>query len=124
MCNDPSDEGIRLCEALAEASRLGDQDGLSAAGWIEDDALPMLMAGYRDGDPAILDLLPMPDLSGEWADGRTWYSLARECGLDPERGEDYALEVCDTFEDAFNTAVEREVWRRFQYHYSADQETE
>jgi hypothetical protein len=124
MCNDPTDQGIKECEATAEASRLGDQDGLSAASWIEDDALPFLMHGYQEGDPEILDCLPHPDLSGEWADGRTWYSLAKDCGLDPDVDNDLALEVCDTYEDAFHTAVEREVWRRYQYHYGEDKAAE
>tara|TARA_R110000868_G_scaffold27507_1_gene104303 strand:+ start:524 stop:883 length:360 start_codon:yes stop_codon:yes gene_type:complete len=118
MCNDPTDQGIKECEATAEASRLGDEDGRAAASWIEDEALPYIFTGILDGDPEVLDALPQPDLSGEWADGRTWYSLANECGIDPEKDVDFSLEVCDTYEDAFHTAVEREVWRRYQYHYA------
>lgn len=56
--------------ALSYAKDLGERHGRNAASWIDiPDAATAraILAGLEDGDPAILDTLPSPDLSGEWA---------------------------------------------------------
>src|SRR5262245_12356114 len=63
----------------------GHDDGWNAAGWLVDgntDDPEVVLLGYlrgiEDGDPEILDKLPTPNLSGEWADVPTWEDICQE----------------------------------------------
>ncbi len=117
--------------AIAYARERGTSDGTNAAGWYVQDALRStrddvairrILREIEDGDPAVLDTFPQPDLSGEWADTLTGPELVRdaldaagltECGpgfYQPvESGFD--SDICDAYELAFSEAVEAEIAR-------------
>lgn len=105
-------------DAYSRAAEIGAADGLSAASWFFDgntsrETFVAILAGIDDGDPAILDTLPAPDLSGEWADSRTPRSLAAACGLTGEHPDvlDIVSGLCDEYEQAFNRAADAEIVR-------------
>ena len=66
--------------AIAYARERGAQDGHAAASWTYYGNTPRdwyarTLRGIEDGDPAVLDALPAPDLSGQYADTTTGPSL-------------------------------------------------
>jgi hypothetical protein len=72
----------------AEAGR---EDGEAAASWVDipnAEAARGWLEGLTDGDPEVYDRLPAPDLSGQWADGRTAREFAAAAGFDPEADPD------------------------------------
>jgi hypothetical protein len=103
---------------------------MAAASWYElpdgsrsrhdERALRALADGIADGDPVVLDALPAPDLSGQWADRTSGPALYRDAcdtaGL-VESGGEYASfdAICDAYESAFASAVCDEVSRRVRY---------
>ena len=106
----------------AGAIRLGREQGENAAGWwIQEngggrdtrpakDLVAMaerILAGLDDGDPEILDGIPAPDLSGQWADGLTPRGLLDWIGADPDstRAAEAESDLCDAYEDAFSRAA-------------------
>lgn len=110
--------------AIDYARKLGAEHGRNAAGWwLQDELSPAvrpisrpvgrarrILAGIEDGDPAILDTFPAPDLSGEWADTLTGPELfegaLRAAGDDTLRaGMTVYGDVCDAYESAFSDAV-------------------
>jgi hypothetical protein len=109
--------------AKSRAEEIGAEHGRNAAAWFEQetiggrvsgtaealDTARRILRGIADGDPEILDALPGPDLSGQWADGYLPRDLARDCGLEDEEsdpeGDEILAELCDAYEDAFRTAV-------------------
>lgn len=91
-------------------------DGTAAATWIvdgntEDPAgtLRKLLDGVEEGDPEIMDALPAPRLSGEFADDPSWYDILRdECeGESAEFIIEHDLDgdLYDAYEDKFHEAV-------------------
>jgi hypothetical protein len=108
---------------LAVARTLGREDAEAAASWAADgnasaEHIQRVLGMLADGDPEAYDYLPpRPDLSGEWADGRTPLSLLDELGIDhsePLTGADldelwHAYE--DGVDEAFGTACEVELAR-------------
>lgn len=111
-----SNRTIRHLERVAEEYGQGDADG--ALLWWEleklepADAAGMLL-GLWDGDPAVYDSLPAPDLSGQWADGRTVRDILEAADPDPDAmtGEDMALTAAETYETAFSQKVESQAAR-------------
>lgn len=113
-------------QAYEQARKLGAEDGLAAAGWMFDgnttrETYAAVLRGIEDGDPEILDTLPAPDLSGEWADGRTPESLALDCGLEvnmstSDADAETVTGLCEEYEQAFNTAADAEIQRVARYH--------
>jgi hypothetical protein len=120
--------------AITYARGVGDRDGRSAASWFEmdafggrvtrgaGDAARRIIKGIDDGDPEVLDALPSPDLSGEWADRVTGPSLAADAlgaaGLDDpdakayrEAYERWFDDICGAYEAAFTDAATEEVYR-------------
>lgn len=93
----PSSAVCRL--ALDEARRHGAEHALAVASWTvlsESDAVTVL----EDVDPAVLDLLPWPNLSGEWADDPTPLGLLRDLGYEPRRVPDEGWnDLCDAWQD-------------------------
>src|SRR5258708_6936152 len=66
-----------------QAAAIGREHGTNAATWDEIDstnAAPIL-AGIEDGDPAVLDSLNEPNLSGEYAGDYVSRDLARDLGV-------------------------------------------
>lgn len=93
-----------VLEAAAECGRL---DGESAAiNWLADFDRTAFNArravdGIRDLDPEVMEWIPAPDLSGEWADGLTPATLAKCCGVDPYEAEDDLDDLCNAYDSAF-----------------------
>lgn len=118
-------------EFVERAAHLGVEHGRNAADWLIDGntddpagVLERYIRGLDEGDPAVMDYLPWPDLSGEWADGMTAYRLALECGLDDADLDPdtlaYAYEaMCDAYEDGFITGRDVRVYE-MHTHYSQD----
>jgi hypothetical protein len=112
-------------QALAYARELGAEHGSNAASWVFDgnttqETYRRVLQGIEDGDPEILDSLPAPDLSGQWAGELTSDELVRD-SLELAAMLNWAMgdamfatvygEICDAYEDAFSTAVQHEVER-------------
>lgn len=114
------EQADKACEyARAE----GAERGRNAAEWYAQDtfggrvtrgadaAARKVLQGIDDGDPEIWDTLPVPDLSGEWADllnGSQLVSDAVEAaGIDEETEDVNSLfaDVCDAYENAFHDSV-------------------
>ncbi|MEU4217186.1 hypothetical protein [Actinoplanes sp. NPDC026623] len=118
----PADADVCWDATLRRLRAAATEAGRSAVDWWEQDTIGgratgdvraiagRVLAGIDDGDPAVLDLLPRLDLSGQRADGpieadlytaatgpadSTWSALG-----DSRRGE-----AIDVYRDAFDTAV-------------------
>lgn len=102
------------------AEELGAEAGKNAADWWEQDAIggratrserecaELTLRGLDDGDPLVLDSLPCPNLSGEWAGDPTPRSLAEELGFNPDGyndGPEILSDLCDAWQDAASDAV-------------------
>ena len=108
-----------LDKVIEYARRKGREDGATAASWFFSDeaterTYQRVIQGIEDGDPEIMDDLPQPDLSGQWADGLTGPELFREAcehaGLDPEEWLEAGFgDVCNAYEDAFLETVEHQI---------------
>lgn len=108
-------------KAIDYAGDKGREDGLAAAGWYFDgntseDTCRRVLQGIDDGDPAILDTLPRPDLSGQWADGINGPELYSEtcehAELDPDDQFDSLFdEICTEYEHGFQQASQDEILR-------------
>lgn len=107
----------------------GKSDGEAAASWIvdgntEDPAgvLKKLLDGISEGDPEIMDSLPQPRLSGEWADDPTWTDILRdECDEDTtedEKEDDTEWQIA--YEDAFHEGVEAALRMMYKSYSGAD----
>ena len=103
--------------ALETAAGIGRGDGESAAAWwIRDaiggratgDAIPVArraITGIMDCDPEVMEWIPAPDLSGEWADGLTPDRLAASCGV-TGIGADDLDDLCTAYDAGFTEAAE------------------
>lgn len=115
------------------AARLGAEHGRNAAEWYIQDAFggrvtrgakesaERIAKGIEEGDCMVLDSLPRPDLSGQWADDMTGPDLVddaiAETGVDSERheriyramSENGFTDICDAYENAFNEACEHAI---------------
>lgn len=114
--------------AIMRAAHLGEQHGRNAADWLwdgntDDPAtfLATLVRGIEEGDPAVVDLMPWPDLSGEWADGLTPADLAAYVDADPE-DDGLMMEVCDAYELAFEDGRDRRIFEAFTYYTEGEDE--
>ena len=76
------------------AAEISNEHGINAAAWWEQDTLggratgeyarytaETVLKGIEDGDPEIVDSLPYPDLSGQWADSYSSHDLLEELGV-------------------------------------------
>lgn len=113
-----------ISEAITQASKIGRVHGISAAMWWEQDTLggrvtgdarptaKAVLKGLEDGDPEILDSLPYPDLSGQWADGYSSHDLLNDVGVndgDASFFDGLTDDIFTAYELAFNEAVEDSV---------------
>lgn len=105
---------MRRRDILSAARRDGKAAGESAASWAFDgntsrETYARIIRGFEDGDPEILDSLPWPNLSGEWAGDPTPRSLAEDYGITEERDPsgDLTADACDAWEDAASSAFKR-----------------
>lgn len=105
----------KYAKAIEYARELGAQHGRDAARWlnIEETNAARILAGIADGDPAILDNLPSPDLSGQWSDSLTGPILVDDAMdaagvVDADTTEDadpyeaWFSDICDAYETAFS----------------------
>lgn len=122
----PAISDARMEELKAQAHELGRQAGVAAGSWAADgntdaEHARRVLAGIEDGDPIIMDSLPVaPDLSGEWADGMTPARLALALGLtddatgavlpEDESG-DILAELCDAWEESASEGCQQEAER-------------
>lgn len=107
-------------EAIGMARNIGRDHGRNAASWYFDGntdraTYERVGKGIDEGDPEILDDLPAPDLSGQWADGYTNTDLLRDCGVPVFRG---ANAIFDAYEEGFVDGVHHEIRREIAYHLS------
>lgn len=109
-------------DPMLYARKLGKDAGRAAASWYfdgntSDETYRTVARGLEDGDPAILDTLPVADLSGEWADTLTGPQLAKDAlesvGVDPEAEPyvDWFADICDAYSEAFDEAAMAEIER-------------
>lgn len=128
--NELTDE--QYAAVLEDARRLGAEHGRNAASWWEQDAIGgrassrvdtketarRVLQGIDDGDPLILDSLPNPNLSGEWADDMTPARLLAELGIEDTDGPMLGglADLCTEYEDAARLAVEDEIARLCKSH--------
>ena len=99
----------------AQAEKLGTDAGMAAAQWVfgdrtTPDTYRRYAEGIEAGDPAILDSLSEPSLSGEWADDYTSSDLIYDLGIEHEETE-YQDELCETWNEAASAAFWAEVER-------------
>lgn len=108
---------------LAEAAQLGREAGKNAAAWWQQDAIggrvtrgerecaERTLKGMEDGDPMVIDSLPYPNLSGEWAGDPTPQSLMEELDCEDSTTPEEQSELCCAWEDASGAAVAGEIER-------------
>ena len=103
---------MRTREILREARKLGREAGHAAATWVvdgntSDETKQMMREGIEDGDPEVLDMLRIPNLSGEWGDEPTPSALYQDIGFDQEtdkRSDWLSDQICTDWEDAASEA--------------------
>lgn len=102
----------------AKMSEAGAEAGRNSAAWWENamfnatDAAN-IMRGIDDGDPEILDGLPFLDLSGQWADGQTPWSIYHDVSEQDWPSYDDCTgreELVDVYRDAHDAAVNEAVY--------------
>lgn len=122
MCT--SAESSTYDVTLARAREIGAEHGRNAASWVFDGntseaTYRKIVAGLDSGDPEILDALPGPDLSGEWADGYSLRDLERDLGRDTEPADEWAADdAANAYEWAYRDAMQMEVYRIATRHLS------
>lgn len=104
-------------ELVADVKKIGREHGKNAAAWWQQDGIgsrangdtkktaESILAGLENGDPEIMDRLPEPDLSGQWADGYSAKDLSDELGFDDDAEIDGFDGLCDEYEMAFRDAA-------------------
>jgi len=118
----PSDDLIELKGEIDQEliSRAGYSAGRAAASWIEirsDEEARHLLNGIMDGDPEVLDNLPSPDFSGEWADSQKWSDAwAEALGIDAEWAmHNHETEwLYDRYNEKFSEGVSDEIIKTAQ----------
>jgi hypothetical protein len=101
-------------ENMTRAEKLGYEAGIAAAGWVfSDRTTPLTYARYAegiaDGDPAILDSLREPSLSGEYSDDYKSSDLIYDLDVQDESTE-YQDELCE----AWNRAASESFWHEVE----------
>lgn len=115
-------------EAMEHAYAIGREHGEAAASWVFDgntslDTYARVLAGLHDGDPEVLDALPSPDLSGQWADGYTPRQLFEDVGASPGDASfwpEAMSDLCDQYDLGFTGAVHETVEREAREQVEAD----
>jgi hypothetical protein len=103
---------------IEQAETIGREHGKNAASWYFDGNTPretyeLVLRGYDDGDPEIMDTFPTSPLSGEWADNYSLADLSQDTGV--VQHDPYFEDVCSAYEDGFYTASTDEIIRVARY---------
>ena len=103
-------------KATDTAREMGRAAGRAAATWFfdgntTDETYASVARGVAEGDPEILDMFKVPDLSGEWADGLTPDGLMARVYAHPERNRDNEDAVCQAWEDGAQEGYMAEIER-------------
>lgn len=115
----------QFAAASKYAEQRGREAGKAAASWVfdgntTDAAYRRVLRGLDIGDPEVLDQLPGPDLSGQFADTLTGPQLTAEAleaaGVDEEDDSDNLTILCDIFEAEFYIGRDDELLRVARYH--------
>lgn len=120
-------------QAWAYARREGRNAGRNAAEWYvmetfggrvnpphDVENARGILRGIEDGDPAVLDTLPYPDLSGEWADTLTGPQLVEDAYYPNDPDMDAFTDICDAYETAFSQESEDFIVQRCNEILNAD----
>jgi hypothetical protein len=103
-------------KALVDARVLGLSHGENAAGWVIQDSwggragrnanatAAAFLKGYEDGDPAIMDSVKTPDLSGEYSGDMTPPTLYAQIGLGGDFEDTDDMELAQSYEDGASEA--------------------
>lgn len=89
----------------------GEADGKNAGEWALNDwhgtvkDAKHFLTGIEDGDPAVMDQLPHPQYSGEWADQPTWEDIVRDETDIDELEDDGGIELLQVYDEAFSDAA-------------------
>lgn len=102
-------------EMVLAMKKRGKEDGLAAASWYWDDVnvefadFMQVLKGIRDVDPRIMDTLPTPQLSGEWAGDMSPSELLFDTlGFVPDAEDDQVL--LNEYESQFNYWSQQRIW--------------
>jgi hypothetical protein len=101
-----------------EMRKRGHDDGWDAASWMVDGNTPepfmfvsRILTGMEEGDPEIMDSLPMPRIGGEFADDPTWEQICQDVvghyGLDGEQ------DLLGVYEEGFHEGVEAQLRKMY-----------
>jgi hypothetical protein len=105
-------------KAREYANRVGVKAGSNAADAyaterfvnLSQGELVFILQALADGDAEVWDTLPMPDLSGQWADSLTDLQLVTDAlevaGIDDDKdAEELHAEICTAYDGAFLDTV-------------------
>jgi hypothetical protein len=110
-----------IAKIIEQARKDGAEAGKAAATWYFDtgrcstEDYRKALKGIEDIDPEMMDTLPSSPLSGEYADGPTPHTLARQYGIDEETESEDLNNVCDAYQEAYEQAAQDEVERAARY---------
>lgn len=101
-------------ELEQDVRQMGQDAGEGAASWLFDgntsrETYVKVLKGIEDGDPEVMDMLPNPNLSGEWAGDPTPKSILEELGTDED--DPAADDLLLAWEEAASQAVVDEATR-------------
>jgi hypothetical protein len=108
-------------EYVHRAETLGVAAGKSGADYVLDGNTDRglyhkLLLGIMDGDPAVLDQFPGPDLSGEWADETSASDVLDAATEGAPVNDETRTDILDAYEDAWRSACVAEIERVCRYH--------
>lgn len=115
-----------------QAGCIGAEHGNNAASYLFDgntttETYRAFAAGLADGDPEYLNRIPVPDLSGQWADGYTSRQLLADVGGNDGDAAFYGNELmdplCEAYEQAFTQAAQDAVERVCRAHLQDENTT-
>jgi hypothetical protein len=95
---------------------IAQEHGKAAASWVTDGNTPQetyryFLRGIEDGDPAVMDSIRTPELSGEHGDEYTEDALMADAGWVPHDGTDLRDELASQYNDEVSAAFWHEVER-------------
>ena len=95
-----------------QAAAIGREHGTNAATWVEIGSTnaARVLAGIEDGDPAVIDSLNEPNLSGEYAGDYVSRDLARDLDVAYDSLDADQLMAFSEFEESYLLAAAESYW--------------